>query len=94
MSSAAAAAVGPSDLAAKPSSWFAHLPSPKSTPAGMSVDDLRAALQSQAASSQPPHVLVVDVRRADIEVRRAQPLTVAYGRSIAASTDTHPPSAR
>jgi hypothetical protein len=56
------------DLAAKPPSWFAHLPTPKATPAGMSVNDLRTALQAQEVGSKQPQVLVVDVRRADFEV--------------------------
>jgi hypothetical protein len=44
------------DLAAKPPSWFAHLPTPKAT------------LQAQEVGSKQPQVLVVDVRRADFEV--------------------------
>jgi hypothetical protein len=43
------------DLATKPPSWFVHLPTPKMTPAGMSVDDLRMALQAEEeGSKQPP----------------------------------------
>lgn len=66
-------AAAPSNIAtvAKPPSWFAHLPSPKASPAGISVDDLRTAIKAKENGSQQPAVLVIDVRRADIEVRRA-----------------------
>jgi hypothetical protein len=65
MSSSAPAAQATLDDAPNPPSWFAHLPSPKATPQGISVEELHAALQEKGQEL----VLVVDVRRADIEVR-------------------------
>ena len=72
MSTTAGAAAAAANLATKPPSWFAHLPTPKAVPAGMSVDGLRTALQALEEGSKQPQVLVVDVRRADIEVRAGQ----------------------
>jgi len=45
--------------------WFDSLPAPISTPAQLSVQDLHDFLHSGGDSA---NVLVVDVRRADIEV--------------------------
>ena len=42
--------------------WFDDLPKPKSTPAQIAVHDLHELIQAKA------DVVVVDVRRADIEV--------------------------
>jgi len=45
--------------------WFDALPTPISTPAQLSAQDLHELLHSSETRAQ---VLVVDVRRADIEV--------------------------
>lgn len=47
-----------------PAKWFESLPTPKSTPRQISVDELHGLLHGSKAAE----VLVVDVRRADIEV--------------------------
>lgn len=54
----------------KPPSWFAHLPSPVSKPAGLSIDELHAFLEKEKAGQLKGGVdwIVVDVRRTDIEV--------------------------
>ncbi|KAL7409992.1 hypothetical protein BDY24DRAFT_344543 [Mrakia frigida] len=53
----------------KPPSWFAHLPSPVSKPAGLSIDELHAFLEKEKAGQLKGGVdwIVVDVRRTDIE---------------------------
>ncbi len=45
--------------------WFGHLPSPVSKPPGMTVNELHDRLANQSIGRD---ILVVDVRRGDIEV--------------------------
>jgi len=51
------------------SKWFDKLPAPLSTPASMDVATLHGLLQQQSEPESGVRVLIVDVRRADIEVR-------------------------
>jgi hypothetical protein len=50
---------------AQPAKWFDSLPTPVSDPAQLSAADLHELFQSSETRAE---VLVVDVRRADIEV--------------------------
>lgn len=64
---AAAEAAGP----AKPPSWFAHLPVPKSIPGLITPEELHLMLSNERDGQQLEEGIdwvVVDVRRADIEV--------------------------
>ena len=45
--------------------WFDHLPAPRSKPAQVSPEDLHTLLRKEGHK-----VLVIDVRRTDIEVSR------------------------
>lgn len=77
----------PSQAPPKAPSWFAHLPTPRSAPEGMSVGELQAAL----ATAGQQDVLVVDVRRADIEVRPPHGLAWLANTEPVADTLALPP---
>jgi hypothetical protein len=58
-------AVNPATTTADPAKWFDKFPTPKSSPETLSVERLHELLQSKESHK----VIVVDVRRTDIEVR-------------------------
>jgi len=66
----AAKAIAVEAASPAPPSWFAHLPVPSSKPTQISVDELHLLLENEAAGQLARGVdwIVVDVRRADIEV--------------------------
>lgn len=78
---------------AQPAKWFDSLPTPVSDPAQLSATDLHELFQSNETRAK---VLVVDVRRADIEVSTihtcfCQDLT-RQGRSSVYGSKRHQPS--